>query len=165
MSAAELAGLIRSARSVVALTGAGISVPSGIPDFRTPGTGIWEKVDPMEVAHIDVFRRDPVRFWGFYGDRFHSLDQREPNGAHRVGLANQVVPDHELFDTALAWARRLAEKAPIAIEEIKKRSGHGDLDEGLAAEAEGFARALRSEDAREGIGAFLGKRRPRFRGR
>jgi enoyl-CoA hydratase / 3-hydroxyacyl-CoA dehydrogenase len=85
--------------------------------------------------------------------------------AHRVGLANHVVPDHELFDTALAWARQIAQKAPIAIEEIKKRSAHGDLDEGLTAEAEGFARALRSEDAREGIGAFLSKRRPRFRGR
>ena len=57
------------------------------------------------------------------------------------------------------------EKAPIAIEEIKKRSAHGDLDEGLAAEAEGFARALRSEDAREGVTAFLEKRRPRFTGR
>jgi enoyl-CoA hydratase/3-hydroxyacyl-CoA dehydrogenase len=85
--------------------------------------------------------------------------------AHRVGLANQVVPDHELFDTALAWARQLAEKAPIAIEEIKKRSAHSDLDEGLALEAEGFARAFGSEDAREGIGAFLGRRRPKFQGR
>src|SRR3954470_21996209 len=52
--------------------------------------------------------------------------------AHRVGLANQVVPDHELFDTALAWARRFAAKAPIAIEEIKRRSHRPDLDEGLA---------------------------------
>jgi enoyl-CoA hydratase/3-hydroxyacyl-CoA dehydrogenase len=85
--------------------------------------------------------------------------------AHRVGLANQVVPDHELFDAALAWARRLADKAPIAVEEIKKRSAHGDLDEGLALEAEGFARAFGSEDAKEGIGAFLGKRRPKFEGR
>jgi len=51
---AALAQRVRSARSVVALTGAGISVPSGIPDFRTPGTGIWENVDPMEVAHIDA---------------------------------------------------------------------------------------------------------------
>jgi enoyl-CoA hydratase / 3-hydroxyacyl-CoA dehydrogenase len=76
-----------------------------------------------------------------------------------------VVPDHELFDTALAWARRLAEKAPIAIEEIKKRSNHADLDAGLAAEGEGFARAFGSEDAKEGIGAFLGKRRPAFKGR
>src|SRR5581483_4683338 len=50
----RLAELIRGARSVVALTGAGISVPSGIPDFRSPGTGLWEKVDPMEVAHIDA---------------------------------------------------------------------------------------------------------------
>ena len=85
--------------------------------------------------------------------------------AHRVGLVNQVVPDHELFDAALAWARRLAEKAPIAIEEIKKRSARPDLDEGLAGEAEGFARAFGSEDAKEGIGAFLGKRRPKFQGR
>jgi enoyl-CoA hydratase / 3-hydroxyacyl-CoA dehydrogenase len=85
--------------------------------------------------------------------------------AHRVGLASQVVPDHELFDTALAWARKLAGQAPIAIEEIKKRSHRPDLDEGLATEAEGFARAFGSEDAKEGISAFLGKRKPSFKGR
>ena len=84
--------------------------------------------------------------------------------AHRVGLANQVVPDHELFDTALAWARKMAEQAPIAVEEIKKRSAQPSLDEGLRTEAEGFARAFGSEDAREGISAFLTKRRPRFKG-
>lgn len=80
----RLALLIAEARSVVALTGAGISVPSGIPDFRSPGTGLWEKVDPMEVAHIDVFRRSPQRFWHFYGERFASLGSREPNDAHRA---------------------------------------------------------------------------------
>jgi enoyl-CoA hydratase/3-hydroxyacyl-CoA dehydrogenase len=85
--------------------------------------------------------------------------------AHRVGLANQVVPDHELFDTALAWARKLGEQAPVAVEEIKRRSHRPDLDEGLRTEAEGFARAFGSEDAKEGISAFLGKRRPRFTGR
>ena len=63
----RLAELIRDAKSVVALTGAGISVPSGIPDFRSPGTGLWENVNPMEVAHIDAFRRDPATFWSFYG--------------------------------------------------------------------------------------------------
>jgi enoyl-CoA hydratase/3-hydroxyacyl-CoA dehydrogenase len=84
--------------------------------------------------------------------------------AHRVGLANQVVPDHELFDTALAWARKLSEQAPIAVEEIKKRSARPDLDEGLRSEGEGFARAFGSEDAKEGISAFLTKRRPRFKG-
>ena len=61
----RLAGLLRDASSVVALTDAGISVPSGIPDFRSPGTGLWENVDPMEVAHIDAWRRDPERFWQF----------------------------------------------------------------------------------------------------
>jgi NAD-dependent deacetylase len=80
--AAQLAQLIRDAGSVVALTGAGISVPSGIPDFRTPGTGLWTNVDPMEVAHIDVFRRDPERFWHFYGDRFQTLEHKRPNRAH-----------------------------------------------------------------------------------
>jgi NAD-dependent deacetylase len=80
----ELSGLVREARSVVALTGAGISVPSGIPDFRTPGTGLWANVDPMEVAHIDAWRADPERFWHFYGNRFATLEGKQPNGAHRA---------------------------------------------------------------------------------
>jgi NAD-dependent protein deacetylase/lipoamidase len=80
----RLAALLRSAGRVVALTGAGVSVPSGIPDFRSPGTGLWANVDPMEVAHIEVFMRDPERFWHFYGDRFASLRDKRPNGAHRA---------------------------------------------------------------------------------
>jgi NAD-dependent deacetylase len=94
----RLAGLIHGAGSVVALTGAGVSVPSGIPDFRSPGTGLWENVDPMEVAHIDAFRADPVRFWSFYGARFASLREKQPNGAHRAlaaleraGLLDAVI--------------------------------------------------------------------------
>ena len=81
-AAARLAELIREAASVVALTGAGISVPSGIPDFRSPGSGLWENVDPMEVAHIDAWRADPERFWHFYGNRFQALRDKRPNGAH-----------------------------------------------------------------------------------
>ena len=80
----RLAELIRSAGSVVALTGAGVSVPSGIPDFRSPGTGLWANVDPMEVAHISVWRREPERFWAFYGQRFAALEGKQPNGAHRA---------------------------------------------------------------------------------
>jgi NAD-dependent protein deacetylase/lipoamidase len=83
-AAQRLADLIRSSGRVVALTGAGISVPSGIPDFRSPGTGLWEKVDPMEVAHIDVFHRDPKRFWSYYRPRFGMLESKQPNRAHEV---------------------------------------------------------------------------------
>ncbi len=86
---ARLASLIREAGSVVALTGAGISVPSGIPDFRTPGTGLWTDVDPMEVAHIDAWRADPRRFWHFYGHRFQTLHDKQPNGAHDALVALQ----------------------------------------------------------------------------
>ncbi len=78
----QLAELIASSRRTVALTGAGISVPSGIPDFRTPGKGIWAKVDPMEVATIDAFHRDTKRFWDFYRPRFQMLGDKLPNPAH-----------------------------------------------------------------------------------
>jgi NAD-dependent protein deacetylase/lipoamidase len=76
--------MLEDSASVVALTGAGISVPSGIPDFRTPGSGIWEKVDPVEVATIDAFRRDPRRFWSFYRPRFAALADKLPNPAHQA---------------------------------------------------------------------------------
>jgi NAD-dependent deacetylase len=84
VSADRLAGLIRESGCTVALTGAGISVPSGIPDFRSPGTGLWENVDPMEVAHLDVFLNDPGRFWSYYRPRFGMLSDKEPNPAHRA---------------------------------------------------------------------------------
>ena len=80
----RLAELLGRSRRAVALTGAGVSVPSGIPDFRTPETGLWAKVDPMEVAHIDVFRREPERFWSYYRPRFQTLGDKEPNRAHRA---------------------------------------------------------------------------------
>jgi len=97
-AAAELAELIRSSERVVALTGAGVSVPSGIPDFRTPGKGLWATVDPMAVATIDAFHRDTKRFWDFYRPRFHDLADKEPNPAHealaeleRRGLLEAVI--------------------------------------------------------------------------
>jgi NAD-dependent deacetylase len=96
--ATRVAELLRASERAVVLTGAGVSVPSGIPDFRTPGKGLWEKVDPMEVAHIDAFRRDPDRFWSFYSDRFVTLVDKRPNAAHeaiaeleRRGLVRAVI--------------------------------------------------------------------------
>ncbi len=85
--------------------------------------------------------------------------------AFELGLANRVVEDHELLDTALHWARKLAGQAPLALAQIKRVSGAGDLDEGIEAEKRAFAEALASADAREGISAFLGKRQARFQGR
>ena len=82
--AEQLAELLVSSTSAVVLTGAGVSVPSGIPDFRTPGTGLWENVNPMEVAHIDAFRKSPDQFWQFYSERFVMLHEKRPNGAHRA---------------------------------------------------------------------------------
>jgi NAD-dependent deacetylase len=86
----QLAELIRSSRGTVALTGAGVSVPSGIPDFRTPGEGIWSKVDPMKVATIDAFHRDTRAFWDFYRPRFDLLGDKRPNPAH-LALAELEV--------------------------------------------------------------------------
>ncbi len=85
--------------------------------------------------------------------------------AFEVGLVNRIVDDHELLDTALLWARKLAGQAPLALAEIKRVSGAGDLDEGIDAEKQAFAQVFASEDAKEGISAFLGKRQPRFQGR
>jgi enoyl-CoA hydratase/3-hydroxyacyl-CoA dehydrogenase len=85
--------------------------------------------------------------------------------ACELGLVNRTVADHELLDTALAWARRLAAQAPVALEQVKRVSAKGDIDEGIEAEKGGFATAFGSEDAHEGIAAFLGKRAPRFQGR
>ena len=84
---------------------------------------------------------------------------------YEYGLVNRLVPDHELFDTALAWARKFAEQAPLALESIKRASHQGDLDDGIEVEKEAFAGVFASDDAREGISAFLQKRRPEFKGR
>jgi enoyl-CoA hydratase/3-hydroxyacyl-CoA dehydrogenase len=85
--------------------------------------------------------------------------------AYVFGLVNRVVLDHELLDTALAWARRFAGQAPLAVGAIKEVSAKADLDEGIEAEKAGFGAVFASEDAREGIGAFLGKRQPTWSGR
>jgi enoyl-CoA hydratase/3-hydroxyacyl-CoA dehydrogenase len=85
--------------------------------------------------------------------------------AFELGLVNRIVEDHELLDTALQWARRLAGQAPLAVGQIKSVSAKGDLDEGIEAEKGGFGTAFGSEDGKEGIAAFLAKRAPSWKGR
>src|SRR5918995_3485013 len=129
--AARLAELLKESSCSVALTGAGISVPSGIPDFRTPGEGLWEKVNPMEVAHIDVFRRDPDRFWHFYSQRFAVLGEKQPNKAHeaiaeleRRGLIEGVVTQNIDRLHRAAGSQRVIEV-------------HGSIDECICLECRG----------------------------
>jgi NAD-dependent deacetylase len=128
--AERVAELLRDSERAVVLTGAGVSVPSGIPDFRTPGTGLWENVDPMEVAHIDAWRRDPDRFWSFYEQRFASLVDREPNDAHRAiaelerrGLVRAVITQNIDRLHRLAGTERLIEV-------------HGSIDESICLQCE-----------------------------
>lgn len=92
-----LAELIRVNQPCVALTGAGVSTESGVPDFRSAG-GIWDRFDPYEVASIDAFRRDPDRVWEFYALRLDALAEARPNPAHAAlawleaeGLVEAVI--------------------------------------------------------------------------
>lgn len=83
MSLETAAALLRGAQRAVALTGAGVSTESGLPDFRSPG-GLWAGVDPMRVASLAAFRRDPAGFYAFYQERLSRLGGARPNPAHRV---------------------------------------------------------------------------------
>ncbi|MCO6450346.1 MAG: Sir2 family NAD-dependent protein deacetylase [Caldilineales bacterium] len=71
---------------VVALTGAGISTPSGIPDFRSANTGLWNFVDPMETASLWSFHAQPQRFYQWLQPLARSLVDAKPNPAHNALL-------------------------------------------------------------------------------
>ena len=81
----EAAQLIKKARCAIALTGAGMSVASGIPDFRSPG-GLWSKHDPEKVASIRALQADPATVWKFLLEAHAMLGSAEPNAGHK-GLA------------------------------------------------------------------------------
>lgn len=78
----KISKLIKSSKNVVILTGAGVSTGSGIPDFRTPGKGLWEKVNPYEVTSIDAFYANPQRFYYYYRPRIEMLSKVSANPAH-----------------------------------------------------------------------------------
>ena len=164
-SAQSLARLISRAESVLALTGAGISTPSGIPDFRSPGTGMWANVDPMAVAHIDVLTNDPSMFWAFYSERFTTLGEVKPNRAHEVlveleekGILTGVVTQNVDRLHGLAGTRELIElhgsidRSPCTgcelewdLEEVRQRA---------SADGEGIPRCDCGEMIRPGVVLF-----------
>jgi NAD-dependent deacetylase len=81
---AKASRLIQKAQYCVALTGAGISTPSGIPDFRSPGSGLWNRYSPMEVASLSAFRYDPEKFYDWLRPFVKTLFQAQPNPAHQA---------------------------------------------------------------------------------
>ncbi len=87
ISAIEFAAdLLRQAERAVVLTGAGISTPSGIPDFRSEGTGLWSRDEPMEVASLSTFRTAPERFYQWFRPLARQIFNAQPNPAH-IALA------------------------------------------------------------------------------
>jgi len=78
----DAAELVRKAKRAVVLTGAGISTPSGIPDFRSEGTGLWSHDEPLEVASLTTFRIDPERFFAWFRPLAGQIFYARPNAAH-----------------------------------------------------------------------------------
>ncbi|MBC7342370.1 MAG: NAD-dependent deacylase [Clostridia bacterium] len=89
----DVAKLLTNGRRAIALTGAGISVSSGIPTFRGQG-GLWSRFDPMEFAHIESFRSNPVRSWELFAELAKGLFAARPNPAH---LALAELEHHGLL--------------------------------------------------------------------
>jgi len=78
----QASNLIRKARHAIILTGAGISTPSGIPDFRSPELGLWNKYDPYEVASLSAFRNHPEKFYNWIRPLITVSQSAKPNQAH-----------------------------------------------------------------------------------
>jgi NAD-dependent deacetylase len=115
VSVETLAALIRERQPCVALTGAGVSTESGIPDFRS-AAGLWAEFDPLEYGSLEAFRRDPVKVWRFYGPRYGMLASAQPNAAHdalaaleRLGLLTAVITQNIDLLHERAGTRELVE--------------------------------------------------------
>ena len=84
---------LSSAKSVIFLTGAGVSKESGIPTFREAQTGLWENYNPEELATPQAFQRNPVLVWQWYDHRRRKLDEVAPNPGHyAIAALEKVIP-------------------------------------------------------------------------
>lgn len=77
----KAADIIRGAKKIIALTGAGISTESGIPDFRSRG-GLWERFDPSEYATIEAFHSNPEKVWRMLFEMIDLVVKARPNPGH-----------------------------------------------------------------------------------
>lgn len=85
-----LVDLLKSSRNAMVLTGAGISTESGIPDYRSKGTGLWEKVDPAKMASITFMLSHPEEFFSFNIPYWAKYAEAQPNAAHRIIAAMEA---------------------------------------------------------------------------
>jgi len=111
----DVAELLLTLKNCVVLTGAGISAESGIPTFRSKD-GLWEKYDPMVYASVEVFRRDPSKYWQIQGDFIRDYDTYRPNAAHRalveleqMGIVRRVITQNIDGLHRKAGSRRVVE--------------------------------------------------------
>jgi NAD-dependent deacetylase len=112
----DAAELFRRSKRVVVLTGAGISTPSGIPDFRSEGTGLWSREEPMEVASLSTFRTYPERFFNWFRPLASQIFNAKPNAAHfaffeleNAGTAQTIVTQNIDFLHQKAGSKRVIE--------------------------------------------------------
>jgi NAD-dependent deacetylase len=115
IDATELANLLRHAKCAVALTGAGISVDSGIPSFRG-AQGLWAHYDPMEYAHIEAFVENPAKVWNMLLELDKTISRAQPNPAHlalaaleKQGLLHGIITQNVDNLHQEAGSRRVVE--------------------------------------------------------
>lgn len=139
----ELAALASRAQRILVSTGAGVSAESGIPTFRDAQTGLWAKHDPVMLASVEGFRRDPATVWRWYEERRASMRAAQPNPGH------SALAQWEALWTGLGREFTLATQN---IDGLHQRAGsrsvielHGSIWE-VRPDGGGFEHAFRLED-------------------
>jgi len=144
----QAADVLRRARNTVALTGAGVSVASGIPDFRSPG-GLWSRSDPMEVASAEALEDNPRGVWEFLLEARRLMDGARPNPAH------QALARLESEPKSMAWRlrSRVGDRVKAYLLKIDRQARGPSL------------RALRREGSAAGFGLDLAPHLERIAGK